>query len=140
MALFADASFFVAVANPKDRWHRDAAALARQLTGHAPLRTHALAVGEVVALVGAARGGKVAQRAFVGIRDTCSIHLPSLEDLDGSMEWVLRSDGALSLSDSLFLRLMSPGRDEILSFDADFDGKGVRRIHQPPAERRGGSA
>ena len=133
MPTFADASFYIGIADPKDQWHRAATDLLHFAQARSPLHTHALALAEVIALVGAVRGGKGARLAYESIRDACVLHLPTLDDLDESMRIVVRHDGALSLSDALTLHLMArEGARQVLSFDKDFDGKGVVRVHAPP--------
>lgn len=128
--LFADASFFVALLNERDQWNLKATALLPMARARAPLRVHAIGVAEVIAVVGSAGGGKAARIAYEAIRDTASIHVPTLEEMDAAMELVVRYDGTLSLSDALFLLLMHrEDATEILSFDRGFDGKGVQRIH-----------
>ncbi|HLE46698.1 MAG TPA: PIN domain-containing protein [Candidatus Thermoplasmatota archaeon] len=133
MPLFGDASFFIALADPKDRWHDSAVRLLPWAEGRKPLHVHALVLAEVVAVIGSAKGGKAARAAYDALRTDARVHLPSISDLDDSMELVVRFDGRLSLSDALSLELMGRlGVREILSFDADFDGKGVTRRISPP--------
>lgn len=129
MPLFADASYFIALTDPEDQWHAGARRLVRVAERRAPLETHALVVGEVVAVVGSSAGGKAARQAYEGMRDNAIVHVPALDDLDEAMHDVVRYDGTLSLSDTLSLHLMRRrGIRDILSFDRDFDGKGVRRL------------
>lgn len=133
MPVFADTTFFVALMDDEDRWHAAAKALLPYAQKRLPLHVHALAVGEVVAIVGSHHGGKAARQAYAMLKDTTTIHAPSVDDLDAAMEHVLRYDGTLSLSDALYLHLMArEGASHILSFDADFDGKGVERVSAPP--------
>lgn len=137
MPAFADATFLVALMDPDDQWHDQARALLPFAKRNVPLHTHALGVAEVIAIVGGRLGGKVAREAYARLRDTTEIHLPSLEDLDEAMTHVVRYDGTLSLSDALALHVMRrEGIGDILSFDKDFDGKDVNRVHQPPGPRR----
>jgi predicted nucleic acid-binding protein len=128
-----DASFLIALLDPADPWHpaaRKAAPAAMKLK---PWRTHALALGEVVAVLGSRRGGKAARAAYESIRDTNEILMPAAGDLDAAMRHVLHHDGRLSLSDALFVHYARRHGDEtILSFDADFDKAGLRRL--PPLE------
>lgn len=133
MATYADASYFIALVDPQDQWHRRAVDLLAHAKKRAPVRIHALALGEVVAVLGSRRGGKAAFDVYWALRDTTELHLPTAEELDASMQLVLRYGGRLSLSDCLFLYLMNQDvNSEILSFDAGFDGKGVRRLAGRP--------
>lgn len=133
MTVFADTTFFVALMDDQDQWHKKAAALLDYAEKRMPLHVHALAVGEVIAIIGSHRGGKAAREAYAMLKDTTQIHTPSIEDLDAGMEHVLRYDGTLSLSDALYLHFMErDGVKSIISFDDDFDGKGVERVSQPP--------
>lgn len=133
MTLFVDASYFIALADPKDRWHEAATGLLPYAEARHPLHTHALVLAEVVAVVGSARGGKAARVAYDGIRDGTRLHLPDLPSLDESIGLVVRFDGGLSLSDALSIEIMRrEGIGKILSFDEDFDGKGVRRVSAAP--------
>lgn len=133
MRVFADTTFFVALMDDQDQWHAQALALLDYAEKRMPLHVHALAVGEVIAIIGTHRGGKPAREAYAMLKDTTQIHTPTLDDLDAAMEHVLRYDGTLSLSDALYLHFMNrDGAQQIISFDDDFDGKGVERISQPP--------
>jgi predicted nucleic acid-binding protein len=133
MAVFADTTFFVALMDADDQWHEQATALIEWAEKRAPLHVHALAVGEVIAIVGTHRGGKAARQAYAMLKDTTEIHLPSASDLDAAMDLVLKYDGTLSLSDALYLRFMAAtDAKQIISFDRDFDGKGVERVTKPP--------
>ena len=137
MTTFADTTYLVALMDDEDQWHPKALALLDWAEKRAPLHVHALTVGETIAIVGSHMGGKVARDAYVMLKDTTIIHLPTMEDLDASMDLVLKYDGTLSLSDALSLHLMrAQDGSEILSFDKDFDGKGVARVHEPPPPGR----
>ncbi|MGQ0535626.1 MAG: type II toxin-antitoxin system VapC family toxin [Methanobacteriota archaeon] len=131
--LFVDASFLVALMDEEDQWHEAARQAAPALAKQAPWKTHALALGEVVAVLGSRRGGKVARQAYEMVRDTGVVALPTLDDLDASMVHVVRHDGRLSLSDGLFIHYASPERHAaILSFDGDFDSAGLNRLPRSP--------
>lgn len=117
----------MALAREEDRWHATAVKLRERLARARSKATHALALGEAVAVIGSAAGGKAAQRVYSAIHDTMEVRLPTHDDLDHAMAFVLRFDGKLSLSDALFLHYMQ-GNDVIVSFDADFDRAGVVRV------------
>lgn len=135
--MLVDASFLVALANDKDQWHDAAARAAPAARAAAPWRTHALALGEVVAVLGPRVGGRATRDVYEAIRDTVEVALPTLEDLDAAMAHVLRHDGGLSLSDALFVVFAArAGDDRILSFDSGFDQAGLRRIPPQGPRRR----
>jgi predicted nucleic acid-binding protein len=130
---FVDASFLVALLDERDQWHRAAKRAAPRLLRRRPWITHALALGEVIAIIGSRAGGRAARDAYDTIRDTMDIWIPTLADLDAAMPHVVRFDGALSLSDALFVQSMAGSDgDAILSFDSDFDKAGLRRL--PPLQ------
>ena len=135
MATHVDASWLIALANQRDQWHAQAKALVPYLAARRPFHIHALAVGEVIAAVGSAGGGKAAMQAYHTIRDNAVVHCPDREGMDAAMQVVLKHDGTVSLSDALFVVLMGKD-DEIVSFDADFDKAGVKRVGAPPKGRR----
>lgn len=125
--LFADASFFIALAKASDRHHQAALTIAKRASRR-PIATHSLALGEVVALVGTHLGGRRARDVYDTIRDGTDVFIPTLEEMDESMSIVLRHDGRLSLSDALFVLAAKGPEDAIVSFDVDFDRAGVKRI------------
>lgn len=132
MPLFADASYYIALMRPSDQWHRAALHLMETAEDRGPLHTTVLVLAEVLAQVGAAQGGKAAQRAYEAIVDDGVIHYPDAAAVHESMGLVVRYDGRLSLADAVTLHLMErAGARELLSFDRDFDGKGVQRLHGP---------
>lgn len=132
MPTHVDASFLIAMADRRDQWHEAAERASPALLKNRPWVTHALALGEAVAIVGGRCGGKEAKALYDVVRDTMQIVTPTLDDMDASMPHVLRHDGALSLSDALFLHYMGDGKHGkkpvILSFDSDFDKAGVKRM------------
>lgn len=133
LSLFLDASFLVALMDDRDQWHEKARNAAPRLMRHRPWRTHALVLGEVIAVIGSRAGGRSARDAYESMRDTLEIDLPSWEDLDAAMPLVVQFDGALSLSNALLVREAHQENDAaIVSFDSDFDKAGVRRLPAHP--------
>jgi predicted nucleic acid-binding protein len=133
---FADTSFYIALARPQDAWHRAARQLLDVAEQRDPLHTTALVVAEVVAMVGPFEGGKAAMAVYDALNREGVVHFPRPNDYDAAMRIVLRFDGKLSLCDALTLHTMELyGATDLLSFDKDFDGKGVNRLASPP--RRG---
>lgn len=136
MALFVDASYFIALLDPDDQWHEAAKALLPYLERNGPLVTHLLALGEVIAVVGSARGGKAAREASEILSDATEIRYPSPRDVERAMDLVVRYDGTVSLSDGLLLGYASlDPRRRVVSFDAGFDQKGFERVARPPQAR-----
>jgi predicted nucleic acid-binding protein len=126
---YVDSSFLVALLDTRDRWHPVARRAAPPLLKQRPWRTHTLAMGEVLAVIGSRSGGHAARDAYDAVRDTVDTWAPSLADLDAAMPYVVRFNGALSLSDALFISRMEREEDPtILSFDRDFDKAGLRRL------------
>lgn len=131
MAVFLDASYIVALADPRDPWHAPAVALQKTVSRRMPAHTHALVVAEAVAIVGSAAGGKAARTVYDTLMDDTTCHFPNQAELDEAMRLVLKFDGGLSLADALSLVLMDTHDiPAIASFDRDFDGKGVQRLHK----------
>jgi predicted nucleic acid-binding protein len=126
---FVDASYIVALMDRRDRWHEAARRAHPRLVRVQPWRTHTMALCEVVAVIGSRAGGRAAREAYDAVRDTMDVWAPAVADLDAAMAHVVRFDGALTLSDALFVQAMAGEQDAaILSFDDDFDKAGVRRL------------
>ncbi len=124
-----DASFLVGLLDADDPWHDRAREHAATLLERRPWRIHALALAEVVAIIGSRYGGTEAREAYWMVEDTMELHLPDHHDLDDAMDLVVHYDGSLSLSDTLTLHLMREHGDQVvLSFDSDFDKAGVERL------------
>ncbi|HLE98200.1 MAG TPA: hypothetical protein VI997_12580 [Candidatus Thermoplasmatota archaeon] len=126
MPYWADATYLIGLMDGKDQWHAQARELHERVGRRNTLRIHALAVAEVVTRLAATVGYEKAQDAYFVIRDSMDLRFPGEQDLDDAMDLVVRFEGELSLSDSLFVHWMAP-RDIVLSFDAGFDGK-VKRL------------
>jgi predicted nucleic acid-binding protein len=129
MPYWADASYLIGLSDPKDQWHSVALGIHDRIGRKNPLRIHALAVAEVVTRLTKTVGVGKAEEAYFVIKDTMEIHYPFEQDLDDAMDIVVKYEGRLSLSDSLFVHLMEK-KDIVLSFDSGFDGK-VRRLPEP---------
>lgn len=127
--IFGDSSFFVALSDRKDRWHKDALRICRDApTG---LTVTDLVVAETVTIVGSRGGGRPAQTMYRYFRDSCSLEFVDGRRLDAAMVHHLKYDGKLSVADCASLVVMGEkGLSEILSFDSDFDRvHGITRIH-----------
>ncbi len=123
-----DSSFFVALTDRKDRWHRDAVRLKKDLTWR--LLVSDFVVDEAVTLIGARRGGRPAQILFQYFADECEIEYVDEDLFEAAMAYHLRFDGRLSVTDCVSLALLErTGIEGIVSFDDDFDRvKGINRI------------
>ncbi|MHB8585054.1 MAG: PIN domain-containing protein [Thermoplasmatota archaeon] len=128
-AVLADSSFLVALLHDRDQWHAAARTSGAAALKKTPWRTHTLALGEVVAVLGPRVGGKAVRDAYEALRDTMDVWEPTVADMDAAMPDVVRHDGKLSLSDALFvLDGRRRGENEILSFDSGFDATALRRL------------
>jgi predicted nucleic acid-binding protein len=127
--ILVDASYFIGVADAKDRWHRDALRLRSRLRGAVVVSAFVLA--EVVTVVGARRGGKAASVLLEYMTDNCRIEFPDAKLLPEVAAVHLRYDGTISFADAHSIYLMeSLEISQILSFDADFDKvTGIERVH-----------
>ena len=124
-----DASYFVALADAKDRWHRDAV----RLRAAVPQRfvVSDLTIAEAVTIVGARLGPQHARTMYQYFLDACEVVFTDRGLLDDAMTYHLRLGGRLSVTDCVSLSLLErKGIREILSFDSDFDRvKAVTRVH-----------
>lgn len=118
--IFADSSYFIALAREKDRWHRDAVKLAEEIKE--TLLISELIVSESITLVGSFEGGKAGKILYEYFLDNCQIEFINEEILSTSMETFLRYDGSISLADAASIEVMKKnGIKKIISFDSDFD-------------------
>lgn len=126
--LVGDSSYFVALTDRKDRWHRDALRVKRGLSGK--FLVSDFVVDEAVTLIGSRRGGQPAQVLYEYFSDECEVEFVDEDLLAEAMRYHLRFDGQLSVTDSVILALMErSGIGELVSFDDDFDRvKGITRI------------
>ena len=127
--LFADASYFIALADDRDRWHRDAMRLKVEIPDEFVVTDFMIA--EATTLIGARKGGRPARILFEYFLDACDIEYADDRTLREAMVNHLRFDGRMSVSDCVTLVVMERRRiRELVSFDSDFDRvKGIRRRH-----------
>ncbi len=127
--ILGDSSYFVALANREDRWHRDAMRLSRSLRDR--LLVTDLVVSEAVTLVGSHVGARAGMTLFQFFFDGCEVEFADEELMRSAMTGWLRYGGRLSVADCVCLEVMSRrGVGRILSFDSDFDRvKGIERVH-----------
>ena len=123
-----DSSYFVALADSKDRWHRDA--LRVKASVPQDFLVNDLVVAEAVTIVGARRGGRPAQVLYQYFMDECEVEFLEEVLLREAMGHHLLYDGNLSVADCVSIALMTRhGIRKILSFDRDFDRvRGIERV------------
>jgi predicted nucleic acid-binding protein len=135
--LVADSSYFVALADRKDRWHADALRVKRTVAQDFLLSD--LVVAESVTIVGDREGGKPARTLYEYFVDGCEVAYVEQALLREAMAVHLHFDGTVSVSDSVSVAVMSRrGIRDIVSFDRGFDRvRGIRRIHWTEGDGRG---
>ncbi len=127
--IFADSSFFIAIAREKDRWHKDALKLAEKIKE--PLLISELIISESITMVGSFEGGKAGKTLYEYFQDNCRIEFINEEVLEKAMGTFLTYDGSISLADASSIAIMKEhGIKKIISFDSDFDKvHDIDRIH-----------
>ncbi|MBU4373317.1 MAG: PIN domain-containing protein [Euryarchaeota archaeon] len=127
--IFADSSYFIALAREKDRWHKDALKLAEKIND--PLLVSDLIISESVTMVGSLEGGKAGKLLYEYFIDNCKIEFIDSEMLAKGMETFLKYDGSISLADAVSVEIMKENRiKKIISFDGDFDKvREIERLH-----------
>ncbi len=127
--IFADSSYFIALAREKDRWHHDALKVSER-TRDSFLVSEPI-ISESVTLVGSLEGGKAGKLLYEYFIDNCKIEFVDREMLSKSMEIFLNYDGSISLADAVSLEMMKENRvKKIISFDGDFDKvREIERVH-----------
>ena len=118
--IFADSSYFIALAREKDRWHKDALELAEKI--QESLLISELIISESITLIGSLKGGKAGKILYEYFEDNCKIEFINEEMLKRSMEIFLKYNGSISLADASSIEIMKKHRvKKIISFDSDFD-------------------
>ena len=127
--IFADSSYFIAIAREKDRWHKDALRVAER--NNEALLISDLVISESVTLVGSLEGGKAGKILYEYFVDNCKIVFIDNDLLESAMQTFLMYDGTISLADAASVVIMHEHEiDKIISFDSDFDKvNGIKRIH-----------
>jgi predicted nucleic acid-binding protein len=122
--IFADSSFFIAIARDKDRWHKDALKLAEKIKE--PLLISELILSESITMLGSFQGGKAGKTLYEYFKDNCRIEFINEEIMDKAMDTFLKYDGSISIADASSIEVMRKHRvKKIISFDSDFD-----KIHE----------
>ncbi|MBX8633221.1 MAG: PIN domain-containing protein [Candidatus Thermoplasmatota archaeon] len=127
--IVADSSYFIALADKNDQWHRNAVAVKSRIPQEFKIST--LTVSEAVTAIGYRAGGKAARTLYDYFADNCSVETVDRQLMDLAMTVHLRFDGILSVADSVSAAIMTrDGFRQIVSFDSDFDKiKGIQRIY-----------
>ena len=105
--IFGDTSYFVALADKKDRWHKDAARLSRTVRDE--LVVTDLVVSETLTLIGHRGGGNPAQQFYRFFTDSCAIDFIDRPALDESMSYHRQFNGKLSVADCASIVCMGRG-------------------------------
>jgi predicted nucleic acid-binding protein len=117
--------------NDKDQYHEKAKKLANDIMKENNKIVHLLMVSEAIASIAKRKNGEIANKLYNVIVDNFEIYYPKKEDIEESMELVLKYGGNLSLADCLAIQIMKKRKIiNIFSFDDDFDTvNGIIRIH-----------
>ncbi len=128
--IFVDSSYYIAIADTKDQWHKKALKLSEYIENNGSV-VSSFIISEVVTEIGRRSGGKVAYALYNYFTDNCKIIYIDRDLLSESMEIVLKYDGTLSLADAASVAIMDNMKiNEIVSFDSDFDKVDfINRIH-----------
>ncbi|MDR3063044.1 MAG: PIN domain-containing protein [Methanobrevibacter sp.] len=129
--ILVDSNFFISLMNDKDQYHEKAKKLANDIMKENNKIVHLLMVSEAIASIAKRKNGEIANKLYNVIVDNFEIYYPKKEDIEESMELVLKYGGNLSLADCLAIQIMKKRKIiNIFSFDDDFDTvNGIIRIH-----------
>ena len=118
--IFADSSYFIAIAREKDRWHKDALQVSEKFMES--LLISELVISESITMVGSFEGGKAGKILYEYFIDNCRIEFINEEMMEKSVDTFLKYDGSISLADASSIEIMKQyGIKKIISFDSDFD-------------------
>jgi predicted nucleic acid-binding protein len=126
--IFADSSYFIALAREKDRWHKDALRISERI--RESIMISELVISESITMVGSFEGGKAGKTLYEYFLDNCKIEFINDEIISKAMTTFLKFDGSISMADASSIELMKKyGINKIISFDSDFDkAKEIDRI------------
>lgn len=118
--IFADSSYFIAIAREKDRWHKDALRVSEKI--RESLLISELVISESITMVGSFEGGKAGKTLYEYFIDNCKIEFINEEMMGKAVDTFLKYDGSISLADASSIEIMNKhGIKKIISFDSDFD-------------------
>lgn len=119
--IFVDSSYFIAIVDKKDQWHKKALKLSDYFKNKSVV-VSSFIISEVITEIGKRSGGKAAYNLYNYFEDSCDIVHIDKDRLAESMEVFLKYDGTLSLADTSSIVVMDTlVIKEIVSFDSDFD-------------------
>ncbi|HEY9245498.1 MAG TPA: PIN domain-containing protein [Candidatus Methanoperedens sp.] len=127
--IFADSSYFIALARKNDKWHKDALRVTEKI--RELLLVSELIISESITMVGSFEGGKAGKILYEYFVDNCRIEFLTGEALERAMDTFLKYNGSISLADASSVEIMKKNRiKKIISFDGDFDKvEGIERIY-----------
>lgn len=127
--MFIDSSFFIALTNKNDQWHKNIREILPQIEKEKKI-TSVLVLSESVTLLGSLNRGKAGFLLYQYIIDNYEIVYVDSELTDNAMQKFIQYDGTLSLADCVSLEIMElNGVNSIVSFESDFDKvKNLNRI------------
>ncbi|CAG0994721.1 23S rRNA-specific endonuclease VapC20 [Methanosarcinales archaeon] len=118
--IFADSSYFIAIAREKDRWHEDALKVSEKI--RESLLISELVISESITMVGSFEGGKAGKILYEYFIDNCRVEFINEEMMGKAVDTFLKYDGSISLADASSIEIMKKhGIKKIISFDSDFD-------------------
>ena len=118
--IFADSSYFIAIAREKDKWHEDALRVSEKI--RESLLISELVISESITMVGSFEGGKAGKILYEYFIDNCRIEFINEEMMGKAVDTFLKYDGSISLADASSIEIMKKhGIKKIISFDSDFD-------------------
>ncbi|MFZ3168138.1 MAG: PIN domain-containing protein [Candidatus Methanoperedens sp.] len=118
--IFADSSYFIAIAREKDRWHEDALRVSEKI--RESLLISELVISESITMVGSFEGGKAGKILYEYFIDNCRVEFINEEMMGKAVDTFLKYDGSISLADASSIEIMKKhGIKKIISFDSDFD-------------------
>jgi predicted nucleic acid-binding protein len=118
--IFADSSYFIAIARENDRWHKDALRVSEKT--RESLLISELIISESITMVGSFEGGKAGKTLYEYFIDNCKIEFLNEELMEKTVDTFLKYDGSISLADASSVEIMRKhGIKKIISFDSDFD-------------------
>ncbi len=127
--ILGDSSFFIGLANRRDRWHRDAVRVSGDLRDR--ILVTDLVIAEAVTEVGNHVGAKAGMRLYRYFFDDCEVRFVDAALLDAGIQRWLGFDARLSVADAVSVEVMvREGISRVASFDTDFDRiRGIERLH-----------
>lgn len=119
--IFVDSSYFIAIVDKRDQWHKKALKLSNNFKNKSVV-VSSFIISEVITEIGKRSGGKAGYNLYNYFEDSCDIVHIDKDRLAESMEVFLKYDGTLSLADASSIVVMDMLEiKEIVSFDSDFD-------------------